>query len=158
MLENLGEYIKQAPLLAIGVSFVGGVLTSFTPCVYPVIPITIGVIGARGSTSRLHALIVSLTYVLGMALVYAVLGMIAALTGQFFGKVSVHPITNLIVGNICILFALNMFDVFYIPMPSFLSAGAMESMSPSQVSIPSVTRTMLPLFNRLKSFAASRTE
>jgi len=124
MLENLGEYIKQAPLLAIMVAFAGGVLTSFTPCVYPVIPITIGVIGARGARSRLHALRISLIYVLGMAIIYALLGMMAALTGQFFGKVSVHPITNLVVGNICILFALNMFDVFTIPMPSFLTKAS----------------------------------
>ena len=111
MIENLGEYLEQAPLLAILVSFAGGVLTSFTPCLFPVIPITIGVIGARQSTSRFHAFRLSLAYVCGMAIIYAILGMIAAFTGQLFGSVSVHPATNIIIANVCILFGLNMLDV-----------------------------------------------
>ena len=121
MIEQLGEYIEKAPLIAVVLSFAGGLLTSFTPCVYPVIPITVGVIGARQTTSRWQSFAMSFVYVLGMALVYSVLGMTAALSGHFFGEISVHPVTNIIVGNICILFALNMFDVFEIPLPGFLT-------------------------------------
>ncbi|MBU1862285.1 MAG: sulfite exporter TauE/SafE family protein [Candidatus Omnitrophica bacterium] len=127
MLENLSEYIQSAPLLALIIIYIGGVLTSFTPCVFPIIPITIGVLGTRNASSKIHALLISLVYVFGMAVVYASLGMIAAQTGKLFGSVSVHPVTNIIVGNVCIIFALSMLDVITIPLPSFLTSRRIAS-------------------------------
>jgi thiol:disulfide interchange protein DsbD len=121
MLDNLSNYLQNAPILAVLASYIGGVLTSFTPCVFPVIPITIGVLGVRQSVSKLQAFSLALLYVLGMAVVYAILGMLAGITGSFFGTVSVHPVTNFIVGNICLLFALSMFDALEIPLPQFLT-------------------------------------
>jgi thiol:disulfide interchange protein DsbD len=121
MLENLNEYLNNAPLLALIASYVGGVLTSFTPCVFPVIPITISVLGVKQSDSKIQAFSLALVYVLGMAIVYAVLGMIAGVTGSFFGSVSVHPLTNLIVANFCLIFALSMFDMIQLPLPQFLT-------------------------------------
>jgi thiol:disulfide interchange protein DsbD len=120
MLENLNQYLTEAPLLAIMASYIGGLLTSFTPCVFPIIPITIGVLGVKQTESKLHAFFLALVYVLGMALVYSVLGMLAGVTGTFFGSVSIHPVTNLIVGNVCLLFSLSMFDAIQIPLPQFL--------------------------------------
>lgn len=120
MFDNLNEYLDHAPFLAVLVTYIGGLLTSFTPCVFPVIPITIGVLGAKQATSKLQAFALALVYVLGMAIVYALLGVIAAVTGSFFGSVSVHPVTNLIVANICLLFSLSMFDLIHIPLPQFL--------------------------------------
>ena len=122
MFEHLGEYIKTAPLFAILISYIGGVLTSFTPCVFPVIPITIGVLGISESKSKAYAFFKAFVYVCGMAVVYAVLGIIASITGVFFGAISVHPITNIIVANICLVFALSMFDMIIIPIPSFLQS------------------------------------
>ena len=121
MVEQLQQYLESQPIIAILISYVGGLLTSFTPCVFPVIPITIGVLGLRSSNSRTSALLHSIVYVLGMAFVYAALGMGAGLTGQFFGAVSVHPITNIVVGVICFVFGLYMFDIINIPLPSFLT-------------------------------------
>jgi cytochrome c-type biogenesis protein len=120
MLDNLNEYLNHAPFLALLVTYIGGLLTSFTPCVFPVIPITIGVLGAKQAESKLHAFFLALVYVVGMAIVYALLGMIAGITGSFFGSVSVHPLTNLIVANICLVFSLSMFDLIQIPLPQFL--------------------------------------
>ena len=88
-----------------------------TPCIYPIIPILIGVIGAKASASRLQGFRLSLTFVIGMALVYSLLGMAAALTGKLFGQLTTHPLTNLIVGNITLLFALSMLGLFEIRLP-----------------------------------------
>jgi len=129
MLENLNEYLNSAPLLAILVAYIGGVLTSFTPCVFPVIPITIGVLGVKQTESKVQAFLLALVYVLGMALVYAVLGMMAGITGSFFGSVSVHPVTNLIVANVCLIFALSMFDMIQLPLPQFLTQRKIASSS-----------------------------
>jgi len=94
-----------------------GVLVSFTPCVYPIIPITVSFIaGVNTQGSKRMGFLISLIYVLGLAITYCSLAVFAALTGKIFGQIQNSPIIFLVVGNILILFALVMLDV--IPMPS----------------------------------------
>ncbi len=121
-LQGLGGYLGASPILAFMAVFLGGVLTSFTPCVYPMIPITIAYIGGRSGDSKLHGLSLSLFYVLGMAVTYAALGAFAALTGQFFGSASTNPILYIVVANIFIFLGLSMLDAFTLPIPSFLAS------------------------------------
>jgi len=97
--------------------FLGGVLISFTPCVYPLAPITVGYIGARSAGSKIKGFILSLIYVFGIAITYSVLGLIAALTGRLFGQIAVHPISHLIAGIIFIIFGMALLDVFNIFTP-----------------------------------------
>lgn len=110
--------------MAYAAAFVGGMLISLTPCVYPVIPITVGYVGGRSQGSKGKGFFLSLSYVLGMAVTYAALGSAAALSGQVFGQAAASPIANIVVGNICILMALSMLDVFHLPVPAFLSGRA----------------------------------
>jgi len=98
--------------------FGGGVLVSFTPCVYPLLPVTVGYIGAKGAGSKIKGFLLSLVYVSGIAVTYSILGLIAALTGSLFGAISSHPILNLIVGIIFILFGLSLMEILSIPFPS----------------------------------------
>jgi cytochrome c-type biogenesis protein len=98
------------------IAFLAGVITSFTPCVYPLIPVTVGFIGAKSADSRGRAFTLSLVYILGIALVYSSLGMFAALSGQFFGQISTNKWTYLFVGNIFLFFGLSMLDVFSLEM------------------------------------------
>ncbi len=98
--------------------FGAGFLVSLTPCVLPMIPITIGIIGARASGSRLKAFSLSLTYVAGLALVYTALGATAGLTGGLFGAWMQNP---WVVGSVAAFFAamgLAMFGLFDVAMPS----------------------------------------
>lgn len=92
-------------------AFAGGVLVSFSPCVYPLVPVILGFIGVRGSAGRLRGFYLSLVYVLGLAVTYSILGLIAALTGKLFGQISTHPLSFLIVGNVCIIAGLSFLDV-----------------------------------------------
>src|SRR3990167_451634 len=98
---NLESMIQANPFLAFVGVFLAGVLVSFTPCVYPVIPLTLGFIGARSTGSKLRGFVLSLIYLLGMAITYAVLGAIASLTGKFFGQVGSSPYSYFFVANIC---------------------------------------------------------
>ena len=123
LLSNFEVYIEGAPLLAYLAAFAGGVAVSFTPCVYPIIPITISYIGASGVKSKGKAFLLSLFYVFGMAFAYSVLGGIAALTGSLFGRIATNPLTNFFVGNLCALLGLSMLGVFEIPTPKFLTQG-----------------------------------
>lgn len=98
--------------------FIGGITLSFTPCVYPLIPVTAGYIGIHGKGSHLRGFLLSFTYVSGLACTYAVLGLVAALTGKLFGRISGHPLTLLVVGAVFVLFGFSMFDVFAAYFPT----------------------------------------
>ncbi len=107
-------------------AFIGGVLVSFTPCVFPLIPVTAGYIGATAAKSRLKGFTLSLVYVTGIAVTYSVLGLIASLTGQLFGRISSSPVTYIVVGAVVVIFALSMLDMFYIPLPGLIRLPAVK--------------------------------
>lgn len=104
--------------LEILLAFGAGILVSFSPCVYPLLPITIGYIGASSQKDKFHAFLLSLIYVLGMSITYCILGVFASLTGKIFGQISSSPISFFIIGNICILFGLSMLGVFEVHIPA----------------------------------------
>jgi len=121
------------PLLALPVLFLGGVLTSLNPCIYPMIPITAAIVGGQevgaggatsGTRSRMRPVLLTLTYVLGLAAVYSSLGVLAGLTGTLFGTVSTNPWLYFAMANLLILSALVMFDVLPVPIPRSLIARA----------------------------------
>ncbi len=117
------QSIQTNSLLAFPLVFLGGVLTSFTPCIYPVIPLLVGYIGGQKENSKFSGFFLSSFYVLGMAFTYSALGAFAALTGKFFGQIQNNPIVNLIVANIIILFGLSMLGLFSIPVPSWFGGA-----------------------------------
>lgn len=94
----------QQSLLLVGIVFATGLLTSLTPCVYPMVPITVSVIGSHAS-NKTQSISFSLIYVLGLALVYSLLGLMAASTGQLFGTVASHPVTLIVMGCFCLVMA-----------------------------------------------------
>ncbi|HXY30194.1 MAG TPA: cytochrome c biogenesis protein CcdA [Gemmatimonadaceae bacterium] len=114
------------PFLAIPVLFGAGVLTSLTPCVYPMIPITISLVGgqtagaAAGGARRMRALALAVSYAVGLAVVYALLGLIAGLTGTLFGSISTNPWAYFAMANLLVIAALAMLDVIPIRLPAAL--------------------------------------
>ncbi|MEX0907740.1 MAG: cytochrome c biogenesis protein CcdA [Gemmatimonadota bacterium] len=116
----------ERPVWAAATLFGAGVLTSLTPCIYPMIPITAGVIaGTAGeASSRWRTLGLTLTYVLGLALLYATLGLIAGLTGTLFGTISANPWARFAIANLLLIFGLAMLDVFPVTAPRRLTAWA----------------------------------
>ncbi|WP_319587073.1 cytochrome c biogenesis protein CcdA [uncultured Desulfobulbus sp.] len=116
LLSQFDTYLQSSLLASLVIAFLGGVLASLTPCVYPMIPITAGVIGhANVGGSKRRGFALSLTYVTGMALTYAALGIFAVATGRFFGSINSSPWTFLVVGNVFLLFGLGMLDVVQLP-------------------------------------------
>lgn len=96
-----------------------GFQTSLTPCVYPMIPITLGIFGARGGgVSRAKALLLATSYVVGMGLTYATLGVIIAMIGGQFGTILANPYVVVpIVVLFCVL-AASMFGAFELNLPA----------------------------------------
>lgn len=106
--------------------FFSGILLSFTPCVFPMIPITLSVIGARAEKSPLRGFFLSLVYVLGMALMYAVLGLFAASSGSLFGSIMQSPVFISVIVGIFVVLALGMFGMFELQVPASF-ASRMQS-------------------------------
>jgi thiol:disulfide interchange protein DsbD len=105
-------------LLAI---FVGGLALNLTPCVYPVIPITISFFVGQASGSIGKSFLLALVYVLGMALTYSVLGVIAAMTGGVLGSSLQNPLVLIFIAAVFVVFAAGMFGAFEIRVPAFLN-------------------------------------
>jgi len=119
---HLGARLSASPATAIPILFATGVLTSLTPCIYPMIPITAAVVGGQsvGRSTRRGA-VLTLAYVLGLALVYALLGLIAGMTRTLFGSISANPWAAIFTGNLLLLFGLWMLDAIPIPIPAALA-------------------------------------
>jgi thiol:disulfide interchange protein DsbD len=127
MLQGLSDSLQHRPLIALPLLFGAGVLTSTNPCIWPMIPITMGAIAGVGpgvQRSRRRTVGLTLTYVAGLALFYAILGLIAGLTGSLFGTVSANRWALLAIGNLLLVFALAMLDVIPVRMPQRLVAWA----------------------------------
>ena len=136
LLAQAPSRFTEHPLAALGTVFLAGLATSLTPCVYPMIPITAGVIAGvrtdrrqdgRGSTpaaSWRRRAGLTLTYALGLALLYATLGLLAGLTGSLFGTVSASPWARFAIGNLLLIFGLALLGVFPMEAPQRLVAWA----------------------------------
>ncbi|HJW09248.1 MAG TPA: cytochrome c biogenesis protein CcdA [Holophagaceae bacterium] len=96
-----------------------GIAASLTPCVLPMIPITMAIVGAKGG-GKLRGLLLSLTLVLGMAATYSVLGVFAARTGAAFGAAAQKPSFLVPVAILFALLALSMFGAFEMRLPAAL--------------------------------------
>jgi cytochrome c-type biogenesis protein len=116
---GFSEVLAGNPLMAIAVLFGAGLVTSLNPCIYPMIPITASVISgtAQPGQGRGRTVGLTLVYALGMGSIYAVLGLIAGMTGTIFGTISANPWALFGVGNLLLLFALFMLDVIPVPVP-----------------------------------------
>jgi thiol:disulfide interchange protein DsbD len=107
--------------VAVGVIFLGGLLTSLTPCVYPLIPITVGVFGARKADSKAKATLLTSLYVVGMGLVFSALGVVAALSGKAFGSALGNPWIVSGIAVFLLVLASSMFGAFEMALPTGLA-------------------------------------
>jgi cytochrome c-type biogenesis protein len=137
MAPPLDAVLRDQPLLGLVAMFGAGLVTSLTPCVYPMIPIVAGVLGGAGAVERSRRRTVgyTLTYALGLAVVYAVLGLLAGLTGSLFGGISSNRWSYFAVGNLLLLFGLVMLDAFPISLPGSVLAWASRFGSRSYASV-----------------------
>jgi len=125
---SIAQMLSGNPALALPALFAGGVLTSLTPCVYPMIPITAAIVGGQSAGdrtgSKLRPALLTFTYVLGLALVYSALGVFAGLTGTLFGSVSTNPWLYFAMANVLLLAALGMLDVIPVRLPAGITQRA----------------------------------
>ena len=131
MLTFLYESLKNAILqkdsvVIIFFSFIVGIATSFTPCIYPMIPITIVILQNKGSLARFSQILSVAGYILGIASVYAVIGFVVAHFGFVFGKWIAHPFFLILLTLFFLYLAFAMFGFYEIYTPTFLYKGVSE--------------------------------
>ncbi|MCL4214961.1 MAG: sulfite exporter TauE/SafE family protein [Gemmatimonadales bacterium] len=121
---DIATRLSSSPLTAMPLVFLAGVLTSLTPCIYPMIPITAAIVGGQTvgaeKPPRWRTVALTLAYVLGLATVYSILGLIAGLTGTLFGSISTNPWLYFAMANMLVLAALAMLDVIPVRLPASL--------------------------------------
>ena len=124
--DGIDATLRDRPLVAVPLLFAAGVATSLTPCIYPMIPITAGILGGAGADGQTPGRTAMLTaaYVSGLALVYSALGLLAGLTGTIFGAVSSSPWAYFIMANVLLVAGLVMLEVVPLPVPPRLAAWA----------------------------------
>jgi cytochrome c-type biogenesis protein len=125
--SSITDTLGTSPLTALPLLFVAGLLTSLTPCVYPMIPITVALVGQESigaQRSRWRPLLLTLSYVVGVALFYALLGVIAGMSGTIFGTISSNPWLYFLQANVLLLAGLFMLDVFTFTIPASTLAWA----------------------------------
>ncbi len=112
--------------------FVGGMALNLTPCVYPMIPITVSFFGGRTAEdkpSQTRLVLHGICYILGLALVNSTLGVVAALTGGLMGSILQNPLVLAAVAGVLVLFATSLFGFWELRMPGFLNQAAAKSYS-----------------------------
>jgi len=100
--------------------FLGGLGLNLTPCIYPLIPVTLSYFGGQAVGKKNKTLLLALLYVLGMALVNSLLGTLAALSGSLLGSVMTNPIVLIVIAVILVTLALSMFGLYEIGVPNSL--------------------------------------
>jgi len=113
--------LARGTFVALAASYGFGLATSLTPCVYPMIAITVSVFGAREAKSRLEGMLLSLTFVLGIVCLFTPLGVVSALTGRGFGSALGN---GWVVAGIAVVFlalSASLFGAFEIALPASLN-------------------------------------
>ncbi len=116
LVEQAKQAIEQASWMAYPLVFVGGALTGLNPCVYPTIPVIIGYIGGQKGSRGLRGVALALSFVLGLAATYVLLGATASFVGAVLGLS--RSAWQYIVAAICVLAGLHMSGLVLLPLPA----------------------------------------
>lgn len=118
------DFEKSGLLLSLVLVFLGGLALNLTPCVYPLIPITVGYFGGQSEGSTKKLFLLGVLYVLGMAFTYSVIGVVTALSGAVFGSLLQSTFVILAIVSVLVALSLSMFGVYEFKLPDSWVAKA----------------------------------
>ncbi|NLA75425.1 MAG: thioredoxin fold domain-containing protein [Deltaproteobacteria bacterium] len=109
--------------------FLGGLALNLTPCIYPLIPVTVSYFGGRGNRRGGHAILLGILYILGLAVTNSILGVTAALTGGILGAALQYPLVLVIIALIMVLLGLSFFGLWEVHVPGSITRLASKNFS-----------------------------
>jgi thiol:disulfide interchange protein DsbD len=113
--------LSKGPLYAALAALVGGLAVSLTPCVYPMVAVTVSIFGAKQARSRAEGSLLSLAFVLGICGMFVPMGVVVGMTGSIFGAVLQSRWVVLGIAGLFVLMAASMFGAFELTLPSSLN-------------------------------------
>jgi len=113
--------LAKGPLYAALAALVGGLAVSLTPCVYPMVAVTVSVFGAKQAKSRSEGVLLSLAFVLGICGMFVPMGVVAGMTGSFFSAILQNRWVVVGIAAVFLLMAASMFGAFELTLPSALN-------------------------------------
>lgn len=120
--DEFSKVVRESGLLYTFIFiFLGGLALNLTPCVYPLIPITISYFGGQSEGNKKGLVVRAVIYVFGMSITYSVLGVLASLTGNLLGSALQNPVVLIFVALVLIGLALSMFGLYEIRIPQSLA-------------------------------------
>ncbi|MFA3781445.1 protein-disulfide reductase DsbD [Melioribacteraceae bacterium 4301-Me] len=115
---SVSEVLESSGIiLSLLIVFIGGLALNLTPCVYPLVPITIGYFGGQSEGKTKRLILLGLLYVLGMALTYSVIGVVTALSGAVFGTLLQNTFVLIGIALVLVVLSLSMFGVYEFKLP-----------------------------------------
>ncbi len=109
---------EKGLLLSLLLLFIGGLALNLTPCVYPLIPVTLSYFG--GLEHKGKGFINASSYLMGIVITYSTLGTIAALSGKMLGTQLTHPAVSIFIAGVMVALSLSMFGLYEIRVPRFI--------------------------------------
>jgi len=125
--EGAGKLYGWAMLWTLLGVFAGGLALNLTPCVYPLIPITVSFFGGRTSQGRGKLAIHGLLYLGGLSVTNSVLGVVAALTGSLMGAALQSPVVLVVIAGVLVFFATSLLGFWELQLPQSLTSAASKS-------------------------------
>lgn len=105
--------------LGLLIAFFAGIIASLSPCIYPLIPVTVGIIGAASVSTKYRSFLITLVFVLGIASVNTILGIISALFGILISQIFIHPLTYFFLSLIFFFLGLSLWGKIRLNLPVF---------------------------------------
>ncbi len=112
----IDEYGTWGYLIALGLAFITGLLLSFSPCTYPMVPITVSIFAGQSRTVA-KGFLLSLVYVGSMAVTYGIMGLVVSLVGGVFGAWLASPPVVIAIAVVLVIFSLSMFGLYELQVP-----------------------------------------
>lgn len=118
--QRLESALTQGGLVWFALLFLLGLSLNLTPCVFPMLGVTVSIFGARRKEPLPKVLLHAIAYVLGIAVMYSALGVVAALTGGLFGAALQNPLVNVGLGVLLMALSLSMFGLYEMQLPGWM--------------------------------------
>jgi len=159
VLYKFERTLDSAPGIGLVFSFLAGMLMIFSPCVYPLVPVTLSVIGVTTAGSKQRAVVLAGVYVAGICFAYTLLGIVASLLGVLLWKIFINPVAYGLMAGLFVFLGLVLLDVvkinFFLVSPDYKPKATLWSLFlVGMISVLAIVPCNFPFLGAILSLIA----